>query len=355
MCCWPSVLSKVTRLRAFAVSSLVALSVVSCSRETPSAPPPSAAAPTPSPSAAVDSRGVLQIDDGYVDANGALIYYKAFGVGRPLMILHGGPGASHDYFLPYLVPLARTNRLIFVDERGSGKSSKLEDPAGYTVEHMVEDVEGVRNALQLGEVSLLGHSFGGVLAQAYALKYQSHLTHLILASTFASTRQLNAIFDQMKARMSPELRAKIDRFEKAGLFGKGKDFEKNRYPAEYMVAAWGDGYFPYLYQRRPDPNFDPVANGVMSWDLYRTMWGSHGEFVIDGNLTSVEYTDRLNTIKVPTLITVGDHDESDPSIARDMQQHIPGSQLMVLPQSGHMTFVDQPDLFNKTVNDFVHK
>jgi proline iminopeptidase len=342
-------------LRAFVIPFLVAFAAVSCSRQTPPAPPPSAAAPAASAPAATDSRGVLAIDEGYVDANGALIYYKAFGVGRPLMILHGGPGASHDYFLPHLVPLARTNRLIFIDERGSGKSSKLEDPAGYTVENMVEDVEGVRNALQLGEVSLLGHSFGGVVAQAYALKYQSHLTHLILASTFASTRQLNAIFDQMKTKMSPELRAKIDRFEKTGLFGKGKEFEKNRYPPEYMAAAWGEGYFPYLYQRRPDPNFDPVANGVMSWDLYRTMWGSHGEFVIDGNLTSVEYTDRLNTIKVPTLITVGDHDESDPSIARDMQQHIAGSQLVVLPQSGHMTFVDQPDLFIKAVNDFVHK
>src|SRR5215831_5295070 len=340
-------------LRDFVIPSLVAFSAVSCSRQAPAPAPSSAAAPTASAPAGL--RGVLEIEEGYIDANGALIYYKAFGVGRPLMILHGGPGASHDYFLPHLVPLARTNRLIFIDERGSGKSSHLEDASGYTVENMVEDVESVRKALELGEVSLLGHSFGGVLAQAYALKYQANLTHLILASTFASTRQLNAVFDRMKAKMTPELRSRIEKFEKAGLFGHGKDYEKNRYPAGYMVAAWGEGYFPYLYQRRPDPNFDPVANGVMSWDLYREMWGSHGEFVIDGNLASVEYTDRLNTIKVPTLITVGDHDESDPSIARDMQQHIPGSQLVVLPESGHMTFVDQPDLFIKAVNDFVHK
>jgi pimeloyl-ACP methyl ester carboxylesterase len=153
--------------------------------------------------------------------------------------------------------------------------------------------------------------------------------------------------------MTPELRGRIERLERAGLFGHGKDFEKNRYPAEYMVAAWGEGYFPYLYQRRPDPNYDPVANGVMSWDLYRTMWGSHGEFVVDGNLTSVEYADRLGTIAVPTLITVGDHDEVDPSISRDMQRLIPGSQLVVLPESGHMTFVDQPALFVRAVDRFV--
>jgi len=320
------------------------LLAISCGQPSPSPAPPQASSPN-----------VFKSEDGYVDANGVLIYYKAFGSGRPLLIVHGGPGASHDYFLPYLAPLARTNRLIFIDERGSGQSQKLDDPAGYTIENMVEDVEGVRQQLGLGEVSLLGHSFGGALVQAYALKYQSHLTHLILASTFASTKGLNAFFQQMKAKMTPEVRAHIDRLEKQGLFGQGKDYEKHRYPAEYMVAAWGDGYFPYLYGRRPDPNFDPAGMGNMSWDLYRQMWGSHGEFVIDGNLTSVEYTDRLGSIKVPTLITVGDHDELDPSLARDMQQHIPGSQLVVLPESGHMTFVDQPDLFNRTVNDFVHK
>ncbi len=75
-----------------------------------------------------------------------------------------------------------------------------------------------------------------------------------------------------------------------------------------MNAARGEGYFPYLYQNHPDPNYDPVSNGIMAWDLYRQMWGSHGEFVVDGNLTSVEYTDKLLTLKVPTLITVGDND-----------------------------------------------
>src|SRR5579862_5221535 len=125
--------------------------------------------------------------EGFVDAHGVLIYYMEVGQGKPLMILHGGPGASHDYFLPYLLPLARHNKLIFIDERGSGRSEKLEDPKGYTVENMVEDVEAVRTELGLGKIALLGHSYGGVLAQAYALKYQRNLSHLILASTWSST------------------------------------------------------------------------------------------------------------------------------------------------------------------------
>jgi len=83
------------------------------------------------------------------------------------------------------------------------------------------------------------------------------------------------------------------------------------------------------------------------------MWGSDGEFVVDGNLKDVEYVNRLSEIKVPTLIIVGDHDESDPKMSKEMHQKIAGSQLVVLPNSGHMTFVDQPEQFLKTVREFV--
>jgi len=301
----------------------------------------------PSPAAS------YKIDEGYVDAGGVLIYYTSFGQGPPLLIVHGGPGASHDYFLPHLLPLARHNRLIFIDERGSGRSQKLDDPSGYTVENMVEDVEAVRRELNLGKFALMGHSYGGVLAQAYALKYQQNLSKLILCSTFYSTSKMNEVFQKQLAAMTPELRERIQKLEKDGLFGHGKEWEKNRYPEDYMKAAWGEGYHPYVFQRHPDPNEDPVGQGVMSWDLYREMWGSHGEFVIDGNLKSVEYGDRLSSIHVPTLITVGDHDECDPSLARYMSDKIIGSKLAVMPQSGHMTFVDQPELFIAAVDGFL--
>ena len=296
---------------------------------------------------------VYRLQEEFVDAGGVLIYTRTLGTGKPLLVLHGGPGASHDYFLPYLLPLARTHRLIFIDERGSGRSEKLEDPEGYTVEAMVEDVEAVRTALGLGRIDLLGHSYGGVLAQAYALKYQQNLDHLVLCSTFHSTRKMNEVFRQMKEKMTPELRDRITKMEEAGLYGRRKDYERNRYSEDYMVAAWGEGYFPYLYRNRPDPNYSPIASGAMSWDLYRVMWGSSGEFVIDGNLSSVEYEGRLSDIRVPTLITVGDHDECDPELSREMHARIPGSKLVVLPESGHMTFVDQPGLFLRAVDEFL--
>jgi proline iminopeptidase len=295
---------------------------------------------------------VYPVQDGFVDANGVMIYYTILGRGEPLLILHGGPGASHDYFLPYLLPLARRHKVIFIDERGSGKSQKLEDRSAYTIENMVEDVEGVRQGLGLGKIDLLGHSYGGALAQAYALKYQRNLKHLILASTWSSSAALNEVFVRMKQNMAPELRERIDRLEAQGLFGQGKPYEKNRYSNEYMIAAWGEGYFPYVYHNRPDPNYDPTALGA-AWDLYREMWGEHGEFIIDGNLKSVEYTDRLAVIKVPTLMVVGEHDECEPALSQAMHDKIAGSKMVVLPNSGHMTFVDQTTMFIKTVDEFL--
>jgi len=300
------------------------------------------------------SANVYPLQEGFVDANGVLIYYKIVGRGAPLVVVHGGPGASHEYFLPHLLPLARTNRVIFIDERGSGRSEKLQDVTKYTVEAMVEDVEAVRQALGLGKINLLGHSFGGVLAQAYALKYQKNVTRLILGSTFSSTSEFNKILAREKSQMPEAQRKKLQEFEDAGLFGKGKSWEKGRYPDDYAELAWGDGYFPFLYQARPDANYDPKAgNTTNSWDLYREMWGSHGEFIVDGNLKSVEYTERLSGIHVPTLVICGDHDESAPSLSKTMHEKIAGSKLVILPQSGHLTFVDQPEMFIRTINEFL--
>jgi len=313
------------------------------------------AAATAAPLAKAQTAPVVYLQqEGFVDAHGVLIYFKTLGKGSPLVIVHGGPGASHDYFLPYLLPLARNHRLIFIDERGSGRSQHLQDLSQYTVEAMVEDLEDVRVALHLGKIDLLGHSYGGVLVQAYALKYQQNLTHLILGSTFPSTREMNQVLAKEKSQMPPEKLKRLNELEAAGLFGKGEIWEHGRYPAEYANLAWGPGYFPFLYGERPDPNYDPAGqNTTNSWELYRTMWGEHGEFVIDGNLKSVEYLDRLSSIHVPTLVMAGDHDESDPVMSREMNAKIKGSKLVILPNSGHMNFVDQPDLYLKTVEEFL--
>ena len=122
---------------------------------------------------ASDSPNLFLIQDGFVDSHGALIYYQSVGRGAPLVIVHGGPGASHDYFLPYLLPLMRTSRLVFIDERGSGKSSKLEDPKQYTIANMVEDIEAVRQD-QSSRAFVRWHAGAGVCVQISEESLSSH-------------------------------------------------------------------------------------------------------------------------------------------------------------------------------------
>jgi proline iminopeptidase len=296
---------------------------------------------------------VYSIKEGFVDVHGLFLYYTEIGQGDPLIVLHGGPGGSHNYFFPYLLPLARDNRLIFMDERGSGRSGKLEQPSGYTVENMADDVEALRQALGLRSINLLGHSFGGVVAQAYALKYEKNLSHLILANTFDSTRGLNQVWAELKTKIEPEHLKRIEELEKEGLFGKGKPWEHGRYTTEYAELAWGWAYYPYLYENHPNPNYNPLGNLGIAWDVYREMSGSNGEFVIDGNMTSVEYADKLRVLRVATLIIAGEHDAWSLQMSREMHSNIPGSQLAILPKSKHMTFVDQTKMFNDAVDTFV--
>jgi pimeloyl-ACP methyl ester carboxylesterase len=164
---------------------------------------------------------------------------------------------------------------------------------------------------------------------------------------------MNEVLAREKAQMPADKLKRLNELEAAGLFGKGEIWEHGRYPAEYANLAWGPGYFPFLYGARPDSTYDPATGAPTNWELYREMWGSHGEFVIDGNLKSVEYLDRLPTIHLPTLVMAGDHDECDPALSKEMHEKIAGSQLVILPNSGHMNFVDQPDLWEKAVESFL--
>jgi proline iminopeptidase len=319
--------------------------------------PTMAASAQPQSAASHETRpppSVYPFKERFVNVDGLFLYFTEIGQGEPLVILHGGPGGSQNYFFPYLLPLARTNRLIFMDERGSGKSGRLENASGYTVENMADDVEALRKALGLKSINLLGHSFGGVVGQAYAFKFASSLSHLVLANTFHSTKALNDVWAGLESKIDPEHLRRIKELEQAGLFGKGKPWETGRYSAEYAELAWGWGYFPYMYGNHPNANYNPLVNLGINWDLFREMSGTGGEFVIDGNLVSVEFAERLRHLRVPTLIITGDQDAISFSMSLEMHSLVPGSVLTALPNSKHMTFVDQSAMFNDAVDAFVH-
>ena len=297
------------------------------------------------PCVAAESAALLDRRDGFVDACGAIVYYETIGQGRPLMVLHGGPGAPHGYFLPYLLPLARHHRLVFMDERGSGRSERLADFKAYTLDNLACDADAVRRALGLGTVDVMGHSFGGILAQAYAIKYPSTVRRLILASTGSSALRINADFKLIKDSQAPALRAKIDALELKGIIGAdGAQLPEYRKLADEAEAS-------YEYAGRP-PQWDDHGDSI-GWDTLTEIWGSRSDFHIDGNIAGFDFVPGLRKLQMPTLIILGDHDLVSRTSADESHAAIRNSKLIILGHSGHMTFVDQTDAFLQDVSAFL--
>jgi proline iminopeptidase len=215
------------------------------------------------------------------------------------LTLHGGPGASHDYLLP-LSKLAEFGvTVFFYDQFGCGRSEEPSDASKFSVEYAVEEVEEVRRKAFGGEkIHLYGSSYGGMLALAYALSYQSNLNGLMVSGGLYSVPFAVKEMRRLKSELPADTRAVLEKYEKAG------DYMNPEYLAAVDVfyrrhvlrlASWPEEVlrsFKYIQERR----------------VYALMNGPN-EFTITGTIRDYDITDRLHTIHVPTLITAGEFDE----------------------------------------------
>ncbi|MBI3460644.1 proline iminopeptidase-family hydrolase [Candidatus Acetothermia bacterium] len=284
------------------------------------------------------------MQSGYIDSNGVKIYYEIEGQGKPLILLNGGPGFPHEY-LQEMRALAPHAKLVFFDQRGTGKSDKT-DPRNYTIDANVEDVENLRKALNLGKCRVLGHSWGGMLAQAYILKFPENVTQLILADTFSSLEDCNAALARMRAGVPPETRAIYEKYEREGLY-KNRD----HYPDEYK-AALEVAYAP-VFMSVPPPPYLQNAFAKVSYDVYRAMWGEETEFKMTGTLKEFNVESRLKEIRVPTLVIVGANDMPTIAMAEKTARLIPKARLEVFAQSRHFPFIEEKEKFMNIVREFL--
>jgi len=289
----------------------------------------------------------IESGEGYVDTRGAIIYYATIGTGPPLVLLHGGPGTTHEYFLPYVLPLAKHRQLVLIDERGCGRSQRLDDHAQYNLPTMASDIEAVRVALDLGKIDLLGHSFGGILAQAVAIHYPAGIRRLILAATGSSAARLNADFALIKNSADEQVRARIEALEARGIIGAD-----GAQLAEYRKLA-DQAHAPYSYFIR-QPAWDS-AQSPMGWDVLNQMWGAKSDFHIDGNLMGFDFTEALRKLTIPALVIYGDHDMVTDATAQESHAALAGSALIKLERSAHMIMVDQNAAFIDAVTRFLEQ
>ena len=288
----------------------------------------------------------VQVREGYVDGAGAAIYFKTLGRGVPLLLLHGGPGADHSDFLPALQPLARRHQLVLIDERGSGRSERLRDPKGYTLNHMVKDIECVRQHLKLAQLVVLGHSFGGILAQAYAVRHPKRILGLVLAGAGSSARCIDRDFRNLRKRLPGRLRARLVRQEKFGIFQANGAYTK-----EYAAAS-AEALAPYMYAKTPPPRFQQPPD--LGMEVLREMWVRRSDFHIDGNLKGFDFTQSLSRVKAPSLVVIGDRDLVSTATADVSRASLPRATLVVMAECAHMMYIDQTARFNRLLEEFLN-
>ncbi len=289
---------------------------------------------------------MVEAREGFVDLPSVRLYTRTVGEGEPLLVLHGGPALSHEYLFPGLAPLADVAQVVFFDQRGCGRSSKPAD-ARYDMATMAADVEGLRRALRLGRVNLLGFSFGGMLAEEYALRYPDSVKRLVIAGAGPSGADINRRLAEVRAAAPPRVREIVDRYESAG------PFTGDAYPPEYAAAA-DEAYRPFSFHSiaGPPPEVAAVL-GHLSFDVYKILWGDRGEFAVTGLLRDWDRLGDLSEISAPTLILIGRYDLTPVSTAEEMGRRIPRSRVVVFEESGHFMYVEEREKFLSEVRSFL--
>ncbi|HXQ32265.1 MAG TPA: proline iminopeptidase-family hydrolase [Steroidobacteraceae bacterium] len=272
------------------------------------------------------------------------VWVRQVGTGPiPVLTLHGGPGMSHYYlecFEEFLPP--DECRFWLYDQLGCGFSDRPDDTSLWTIDRYREEVEQVRKALGLDRFILFGHSWGGLLAMEYALRYQKHLTALVVSNMTASTAAYVEYAKELRARLPADVVARMQTFEDRG---------------EFHAPEYEQLLRDTLYQRhfcRLDPWPEPVDRTMrfLNAQVYETMQGPD-EFRIVGNYKDWDRWSDLHRIDVPTLLLVGRHDTMSPVQMQRMSTLMPRARCVVLENGSHMSMYDDQAAYFRTLVGFL--
>jgi proline iminopeptidase len=280
--------------------------------------------------------------EGTIAVPGGIVWFKRVGggTGRPLLAVHGGPGLPHNY-ISSLERLADEREVIFWDQLGCGNSERPSNPALWTMERSVAEMDAVVKELGLNGFLIFGNSWGGMLAQQYALDVGPRAASLTISNSIASIPQFSEMVTRLKADLDPATQSAIDRHEAAG----------TTHSPQYQAAirTWNE---TYLCRVRPWPAELEDAFRRMGTEIFETMFGA-SDFNIVGTIRNWDVFDRLTEIALPTLVLAGRFDECVPEHMWDMHQRITGSQFELFESSAHMPFIEEPDRFDQVMREFL--
>ncbi|MSP13442.1 MAG: alpha/beta fold hydrolase [Chloroflexi bacterium] len=292
----------------------------------------------------------LPISEGYISFRGYQVWYRIVGdreaPGKlPLLCLHGGPGAPHDYLEPLEGIAATGRRVIFYDQLGCGNSDQPHDPSLWTIELFVDEVGVVRRALGLDRVHILGQSWGGMLAMEYALTQPAGLASLVIANSPANMSQWVSEGNLLRAELPAEVQQTLLKHEAAGTVES----------PEYQEAML-EYYRRHVCRLDPWPEYVSRAFEKLAQnpEVYLTMNGP-SEFHVIGTLKDWNIVDRLGEIRAPTLVIGGRYDEATPAITETVHRGIPGSEWVIFENSSHLPHVEETEKYLPLVGQFLSR
>ena len=267
-----------------------------------------------------------------------------------LLLLNGGPGATHEYFECFenFLP-AEGIEIIYYDQLGCGNSDNPNDVALWDLARYVEEVEQVRKALNLDASNfyMLGHSWGGILAMEYTLKYQQNMKGLIISNMMSSCPEYGKYAEEVLAKqMDPKVLAEIKQIEAA------KDFTNPRYMELLLPNFYEKHILRFPAKDWPEPVNRSFAK--MNQSLYVTMQGP-SEFGISGKLEKWDRKADLKNITIPTLVIGAKYDTMDPKHMDEMAKLVQNGTYLFCPKGSHMAFYDDQKVYFEGLIPFLKK
>jgi proline iminopeptidase len=264
---------------------------------------------------------------------GVDLFERRIGSGPPVIVLHGGPGAHHDYLLPGFDRLGGGRTLIYYDQRGGGRSPVgREVPVGW--EEQVADLEALREVWGLQRLTLLGYSWGGLLAMLYAIKHPERVERLGLVSAAPSTREARIVFEErFQARnLSPAIQAARTALRESGL--------RERDQAAYAAKLFALAVAGYFHDPARAVELTPFR---ITERTQKEVWASLGDF---------DLRDQLRHLDLPALVVHG-HDDPIPVESARTTAECLKAPIHLIPACGHVPHVEAPEEFVAAIDPFL--
>ena len=278
----------------------------------------------------------------FVQAQDAKLFCRIVGQGKPLIVIHGGPGLTQDYLLPHMAKLGQNNLVIFYDQRGCGQSLAEINPETISIETYVKDLEAIRQAFNFDKISILGHSWGGFFAMQYAIAHPEHVDRLILSNSMTASSEDFCLFVQEYMRRTAPYNAEIDKIREMPGFKTGQvDLVERYYQLIFRTYCYNPEKAVLIYSR-----MTPTAaiNGTKVYEIFRK------------NVTDKPFNlqPALKNLRIPTLVIHGDSDPVPPITAQHLHENISCSKYVLMKNCGHFPYVEEPDLYFLEIAEFLN-